>query len=294
MGEYMTAVLDWLRAATSPLAKSEGPHGLTLHAVPDDWEFEQNYPERGRRQHRFVSVASLALWLNRHADPKLAEVLVGASTVRAGLNPTIPNADVVRCDLEIHPRARRWKDALGKRLTQREFYRLVVSADEDLGDAVDPKGDVLGRSSEFIAAEVAKLRIVRGGEYHAELDERGNYKVRGGTETKDVKGQLPSRLEVCVPWFLDVFIVRPPGIGMDAEVQYTLDIHVEIDTETDAKNPVFILTAPGLAMLKHEARRDACAWLSHLLEDDFLVGMGDFEGATVRDYGPEFSLSAQP
>lgn len=282
----MINVLEWIRGALTLSSTTEGPQGLVLHTFPGEYSVDEHAPSRGRRNHTFSSIGSFAAWLNRHAEPTVTEILVGDRSAQAGLNPEVPNADVVGCTLVVHPRAQRWLDALGTRMSQRDFYRLIVTADEDLGEACDPSGNVVGRAAGLLAAEVSKMRIVRGGEYNAELDDRGNYRMRGGTDTVETKGRLPSRIEVTVPWFLDVhredIVADHPGSWVEA--LYILDLHVEIDTETNPKAPAFILRAPGLDLLKHEARQDACTWLVELLDEGFLVGLGAFAASKVRDF----------
>lgn len=275
-------VLAWLQSASHPLATVETPQGGLLTISPDTYAGTDYYPDKGRRLHRFTAVDSFADWLNRHADPKKAEVLIGSDEISAGLDPSTPNADVVRCSLELHPRAERWRKVLGRPLSQKAFYRLIVTADDDLGEAIDPAGKVVGRTSEFIAGEVSKLRVSKGAEYTAELDSRGNYKMRGGTDKTEVSGRLPSKLELTIPWFLGVSRFKTvPHVA-----EYELTLHVDIDTDTDPKNPTFSLSAPGLDLLVHEAHGDACAWLNHLLADGFLVGRGSFRAETTRLYTP--------
>lgn len=280
-----TEILEWLRDAFAPVRREDGAHGVKLDYVAASYGVHENAPQRGRRLHTFHSVATMAAWLNRHAKVrKAAEILVDVSTIRAGLHPQTPFCDSVVCSLDRHPRALRWVNALNKPLSQQQFYRLIVTADEDLGDATNIDGAVLGRSSEFLAAEIAKMRIVRGGEYTAELDERGNYKIRGGTDTVDVSGKLPSRLVIRIPWFLDVCGESGPADEPWVLAEYELELFVDIDAETEPKNPTFRLTAPGLPMLRHEARRDAAAWLDDLLDDGFLVGLGAYHAEECQDF----------
>ena len=78
-------------------------------------------------------------------------------------------------------------------------------------------------------------------------------------------------------------------INLRAEKSYEnpytqVEVWVDLDTESDPKNPRFKLSAPAISVVQYEARMDACAWLDHLLEDSFLVGLGSYGGEIVRDY----------
>ena len=64
---------------------------------------------------------------------------------------------------------------------------------------------------------------------------------RGGSDTQEIRGNLPSRMPVIVPWFLDIEKTLRLHDG-EHEVrsilaEYTIDVHVEINTD-DPKRPV--------------------------------------------------------
>lgn len=266
-----------IRNALNPAAVQTGPQGLHHLVVPPGHVLHERHPMRGHRSHTFTALRSFAEWLNRHANPKGTEILLTDKDVSAGLTPTLANSDVIYCDLVIHPRAARWISVLTKPLTQREFYRLLLVAEADFPEARASSGESLGSGGALLASEVAKVRVRTGHDYDAELDARGNYKVRSTNDSQETSGKIPSRFTIRVPWFIDVE-------GVTAEVKvYDIDLYLDINVDKPS-DPRFVLTCPGIEMVKHAARSDAAAWLQALLVEDFLVGLGAYETTDVRDY----------
>lgn len=235
-------------------------------------------PSRRRRNHNFDDVGTFAKYLNRHANPKDAEILVAAESIVAGLTPSADNGDRITCDLALHPLAERWKEIITtKALSQKQLYRFILGSLDSFG----------GDSGRALAGELSKLRIVRSGEYTAELNERGYYAFSGGSDKTSVDGKIPASFEIHTPWFRGVSKHSPSTDGHDAfdfECRYTLEVLLDMNTQ-DPKNPTFSLAAPGLDLLQHQAREDAVAWLRHLLEGDFLVGLGTYRTERVPDVG---------
>lgn len=245
---------------------------------------------RGERLHRFADVDSLAAWLNRHADPKLCEVLVDDSEVVAGLDPLWPGRACVKADLTPHPRATSWRSILGKGLSQRDLYTHLVASAADFDDhvvQVSGKAQNLGSLGLIIADELSKFRAVVRGEYEAVLDPRGYFQVRGSSDTTEVTGKIPSTFTVEVPWFLGVQL-HPTSIAPDEawepiEATYRLELRLAVDV-APGRPPVFQVTCPSLKLVEHQARQDLVKHLDNMLDDGFLVSVGEYQ---VSDIVPE-------
>lgn len=233
--------------------------------------------KQNRRGHTFTDLASFAAWLNRHASPPMAEILVGESAVRAALDPIDPNGDVVTCDLVQHPAFVAWAGILGRWMGQREIYGFARGHLGDFEEAHANNGTSLGTYGEIFVAELQKFEAVRDGRIETQIDARGTTVFQGSTEKLTINGKLPPGFTVHVPIFDGVQVQVPDGGEPTGsrwtEATYALNLLLQIEF-TEDKRPRFALVCPDLDVVKREAARDAVAWLTHCLADGFLVSLG--------------------
>lgn len=221
-------------------------------------------PERVLRQHVFDDLAGFADWLQRHADPAATEILVDQhGVVRALLDSrAVPAGDVVECRLQPHPRLARWLVVLGKMLAQKQIHRLIVGALEDFPRAQAGDGTDLGSAGSILAGQFQRIEVVKGGSLAVHLDELGNTRFAGASDSKEIQAKLPPRFTISVPWF----------IGADPEAAYDLEVH--LSATADERSVTFGLDVPSLDVVRHKAVLEAVDHLRALLGDGWLVGLG--------------------
>jgi hypothetical protein len=90
---------------------------------------------------------------------------------------------------------------------------------------------------------------------------------------------MPPRFAVNTPIIEGVSRTYEPTAGDPyfVECRYVLDVFLQLSVvgEAGAKRAQFTLSCPRLEIHRRQARRDAAAYLAALLEDGFLVGLGE-------------------
>lgn len=263
--------LVWLLATTQP--RNFARNGRDFAALPDDHTLVEIETKSPARRHVFHDVADFAEHLNRHADPSATDVLFDGNVgrVSAWFVPRSAGADLVHCELRLHPRWARWKAVLGRPVDQKALYRhLMASPVEDSAPLVSAKGEMLGLQVHELAGAVKSIQVKKGLSLEAVLDDRGNYAVRSSGESTDTSVRVPHAIEIRVPIY---------RLRHDERV-YAIEVQVDVDTD-GTPCPAFTLVAPGLDLVLAQAQQDAAAYLrSHLL-DGFLVGLGAHVTAEV-------------
>jgi hypothetical protein len=219
-----------------------------------------------------TDLASFAAYLNRNARTSACDVLISEKCASADLQPGECSGSTVTCDMAYHPRFRRWREACGKGLTQRQFLAIVTAARGDFAPQKATNGADAGTEGDTLASNLMRMTVKKDEVYESEVDERGTIRFRSGAGRVDVGGAIPGRFTVRVPVFLGV--EGPDG----TEPTYPLEIMVQLDVETA---PVFTLSAPGVDLVVLDALNGARAFLESKLEKDFLVGAGERRVATV-------------
>lgn len=231
--------------------------------------------------HTFADLGTFAAYLNRHAaDPERCHILLDpqALTVKAGVDPRNTAADLVSCTLQRHPRYVRWAKAFQSPLTQQGMLNLILGAEEDFARLRSDEGDDLGSMARSLAAQLQKFSAGRNIQMKVETDETGAIRFQGLEDKVEVRGKLPPRFVVVVPFLVGV--ERPDDTSEWVEATYAMEVLMRVDV--DDKGPSFCLSCPRLPVLQHEAQRDAAAYLEHKLNDGFLVGLGGFATARVN------------
>ena len=281
------ALLDYLAKASPPIEQIRSSDGKFVHwLVREGYKIEtKNGPRKKQRGHVFEDVASLASWLNKWGDPKLVEVLVAATQIEASLDPKDPHGDLVTCGMLLHPRARRWYNAMKKgAIAQSDLHRLCMTSLDDFERAKDQSGADLGSYGSILAGEIQKLSVAHEGSVEVRLDSTGVVRFAGSSDDVKVNGKLPPKFRVRVPWFLGVQSVDGKEIGEECE--YWVEIFLRLHTPRDSA-PYFEIDAPGLDLVVRQATLDASEYLDALLDDGFLVGLGSYHAPEVADLASE-------
>lgn len=254
-----------------------------LVAVRDGYKLESlPGPEVPQRRHEFASVRSFGQWLRRHAQPDKVDILISPTEIVAALDPTNPAADVVRCKLDPHPRAKAWLDAFqGRVFSQRDLFLFVRGRIADFQDAKDKNGVSIGSQGSVIAAELQKLEIVKGGKLETRLDGFGGVVFNAAEANSTVSGKLPPSFGLRLPLLRDVLLA---GVDTQQEPAYEIEVHLTMSHE-EGKKPEFSLCAPSVELAQlaalEDARRCLEAQLSAALSEGYLVGLGRFATAVV-------------
>jgi hypothetical protein len=274
--DLLTTIAEVVHARLAP--PTAPPHrSPTLDGRHDTFLVREGYKvhtepsgEERRRSHRFQSLGDFAGWLNRHAPPKLTDILVDDEEAVAFLDVDHPNADRVTCDLVVHPRAARWLGALGKRLSQRDLVKLLLAGKDDTAAELLADGTCIGRQAQTMIGEIGKLNVTSLTELRSDVDARGMLTFAGSSESRTINGKIPSSFSVTVPWFVEVLDGLP--VLEAREDAYELELLVDFDV-VEGK-PQFVLSCPALEERRHEAVQGAIRYLRAKLHTDFLVGMG--------------------
>ena len=209
------------------------------------------------RRHAFGDARSLAMWLRREAVPQIAEVLVGEHAVQATTDGRATDSDRVLAPLVMHPRLARWMSAFGQVLDQRGLARLLSSANGDIPEGLGTKLQTAVLSATWSGTANVKL----------ELDSRGFVKATGSDSTTTINCEFPSQFRIVTPVFIGAQDVN------GCEPVYDITIAVEIDATP--KGVAFKLAPMNLEIVRLQARLDLRDQLARLLDDQWLVGLGE-------------------
>lgn len=262
---------------SAPLATEPRPHPSgsgDLLIVRDGYRVEHvRGRQQGKRGHVFHDLESLAAWLNRHAsaEPTETEILMRSDgVVTAALQPSDPHGDVVIATLRPHPVYAAWAGVLGKALDQRAFQQHVRCY-----------RDSLGEQAAALLSFLSQIDVTTGGNSTLKFGVMGDLQLTGVNRKAEMTVSLPSEITVRTPIF-DGVRNGTGGIEPAAEVEYDLLLFLSVDlVGQEEKRPVFTLTCPTLELVRRQAVRDAASYLDLLLNDGFLVGLGEIMLSSV-------------
>jgi hypothetical protein len=275
----VTEILTTLRQLLEPAAPSptllEHPDctGRRVVALRDGYKLHDlAAPKEVRRKHRFTALRDFAAWLQRHAQPDVAEIGVGADRIHAIVRGLELRADCVTCDLVYHPTYLAWTSHLGKPLDQRTFHHLVRSQRGSIGEA---------QATELLGA-LMQLRVAENLECN--LDEYGFTRFAGVSRNHEVQGRLSPTLVATTPVFTGVFgrvlTLEEGAAAKEVETAYELELLVSM--VKGERGLLFTLDCPGLDLVRHQAREDLVAYVRSLLGDEWLVGQGELATEEVE------------
>lgn len=269
----IAAAFDWIRSLANEAERKLDRNGRLFAVLNEGQEVHEVITTTPARRHTFHDVADFAAHLNRHATAEATDILFDgpAGKVIAWFKPRDGGSDLVTCSLHLHPRWARWKAMLGKTLDQRTLYRFLTSCPrEDSAPVKASDGSIVGLMVQDLAAAVQSIKVSKGSEMSAELDGRGNYRVRDAKATTETSVHVPQAIEIRVP------VYRLRG----ADKVYALEVQVDMSTD-GSPCPAFGLSVPGLDLVLDEALQDAAAFLREHLNEGFLVGLGSHATADV-------------
>lgn len=259
------AIHGLVEGAGPPTAAPEVIHDPAgdgeLVAVREGYSLEKLDGERVRaRRHVFTDVTSFAQFIADRADAE-CDILVSEKVITGDFEPGERSADVVSCELVLHPRAQRWVDVLGKKVDQKTLLRLVTSAQEDFKTQEGSKVT----EGQALALQLMKIEVVKGGNFVSQIDELGTMRFQANSDKADVSGSIPPIVTVRVP-------IHPGIIDAEGEeIFHDLDLHVELDASDGV---AFTLRCPNLAVVMREALLDVVAQVERILGEEYLVGLG--------------------
>ncbi len=264
------AVFQNLRDVFGP--RPVDPKGSGALVLTEDQSIQMVHRDTRPRRHTFHDLETFAAFLNRHDPESRADILFDGdrSRVVADLEPNMqsPAADVLTCQLQAHPRRKRWTDLLGRELTQKRLFQFLATApDEDFGFLNNDTRQ--GSLREYLASGVRQLQASKGVTFESVLDPRGFYGVRGGSNEQSITAKLPSDFVVTLPWFA----------GLD--YTYGLPMMLTLDVD-EKKGVIFRLEAPSMELVHAEAVRDAVGHLRAHLDDGFLVCLGEHRAPDMQ------------
>ena len=232
----------------------ESPDGYGhVVAVRNGYTLEQlDGRDEGRRVHSFDDIATFAAYLKRHADGEQTEILLSRNIVQAAMDPKAVMPETISCDLQGHPTFIAWEKAFEAPLSQRVFHALVRGFRSALED------------SEGILKALRILSVGSKGEVKSEIDETGATRLNVVTNSIEMKAVIPPEFVLTTPLYRG--IIDDKG----EELTYAIEILVSINVE----EMTFMIEAPGLELVRAEARQDVAAMLQRELDKPFLVGLG--------------------
>jgi hypothetical protein len=247
---------------------------------------------KGQRKHTFADAESFAAWLMRHADPKIAEILVDDAEAIALLDPRVVDSDVVEMPIVYHPRFARWSALFNQKVSQKTLYKFLVASFEDFASSPIEGSTEKFSFGEKLAGDLLKFEAVRNTEVTIVLDERGFTQFQAHTDKVNVQGKIPPKFSIQLP-----VLAGALDPATSEEFVYDIELLLEvIPPEANTKGPPsFIISCPKLPLVLTQARADLVVWLRHLLAGkDFLVGLGKAETASVPDVEPRSTIAAIP
>ena len=215
-------------------------------------------PEEGFPVHEFHDLESMADYLNRHhvAASETVEIIVQDFSVVAYIDSSKTDPQVIRCALQTHPAWRAWGNAIRSNYDQRAMQQFIRAWRSTIQDA-----DVL--MAKFSAIQVTGSQTMQ-----SHIDETGSTRVSSNEGKTDIAVKIPPVLYAKVPVYVNV---RVGDADKNEEATYDLEVLVSIDTHPCIE---VTLSCPTMDIQLNKARRDVAKWLTVLLDDGFLVGIG--------------------
>jgi hypothetical protein len=131
------------------------------------------------------------------------------------------------------------------------------------------------RVADMIVGCLQSMTLARGAEMKLDLDKTGYAKFAASKNDQHFSAEIPEQFGITVPVF--------EGIELQGQrVQYEIEVFLSIELTQDG--PTFTLEAPALDQTMRKARRDAAAFLTSLLDQGLLVGLGRYLIAEVPSF----------
>ena len=261
----ISKIADMAGPPARPLAAGANIHGAqaTMHER-DDHDIVR-LPLGFRRLHTLADPLSLAAWLTREANPRLAEVIVNTDEVVALVSGRDIEADVVSVKLTEHPVWARWKPAT-RAMPHKAFHKLLRAAVVDTRELPRRGDDSYLSQGERLLAEMGKIEVKGATSFTQHIDERGLTTLAAADAKQSIESRIPAEIRLYVPIFVDVEV---GGVAPHYEIRALVETSV-----VDGK-PFFSLEFPDLALVMLEARKDVAACLRERLGEGWLVVLGE-------------------
>lgn len=269
---FLEGLVNKFGAATAKLALVPSPDGKNALGLVRAGYQAIPYPGRTepRPAHWFHDLGDFAAYLNRHAkDRPRCDILVAPTEARAVFDHDDPQSPHIGCRLRWHPDYEAWMGVLGKPLdiaALHDHVRAVMPTFTALEDGEVPVGEML-------LGQLSKLEVIKGGALKVSVAANGLIEFAGAEDKTTVTGRFPDRFTVVLPVYESILN------RLNEPDTYTLEVLLSLKIVNGA--PVFTFRAPRHEVVELDALRGAVAYLRGLLDESFLVGVGEARSCDV-------------
>lgn len=232
------------------------PDGSGSIAVVRDGYRVQEFDgeEEGCCAHIFEDLQSFAAYMNRHyveVASSSVDILVQNDVVKAIIDTSHRRPETLVCKMVTDPAWDAWMRVFDRDLGQRDLQQHIRSWMDTVSN------------HDALLTALAAIQVSTGQVVRSDIDLTGGTRLSSGEGKQDVKVSIPPTLSVMVPCYEAV------EEGAISAV-YDLDVLVSITPEP----LTFTLSCPQLEKYERQARRDFADQLRRLLDEKFLVSIG--------------------
>jgi hypothetical protein len=239
------------------------PDGYGSIAIVRDGYRVQEFDgkEEGHCAHIFDDLQSFADYMNRHyteVASSSVDILVQSETVKAIIDTSHRQPETLVCKMVKDPAWDAWDAVFDRELGQRDLQQHIRSW----------RGTIANH--EALLTTLAAMQVTTGQVVRSDIDLTGGTRLSSGEGRQDVQVNIPPTITASVPCYEGVVVEEP------VEATYELEVLVSV-------NPApltFTLSCPKLEKHERKARRDFAEHLRRLLDEKFLVSIGQASHVT--------------
>jgi hypothetical protein len=233
------------------------PDGYGSIAVVRDGYRVQEFDgeEEGHCAHIFEDLQSFAEYMNRHyieVASGSVDILIQEDTVKAIIDTSHRQPETLVCKMVTDPAWDAWMGVFDRELGQRDLQQHIRSWRSTIAN------------HEALLTTLAAMQVTTGQVVRSDIDLTGGTRLSSGEGRQDIQVSIPPTIKASVPCY--------EGVEEDEAVDaiYELEVLVSV-TPTPLS---FTLSCPQLEKHERKARRDFAEHLRRLLDDRFLVSIG--------------------
>ena len=210
--------------------------------------------EEGHCAHIFEDLQSFAEYMNRHyidVASSSVDILVQNAIVKAIIDTSHRQPETLVCKMVTDPAWDAWGGVFDRELGQRDLQQHIRSWMSTI------------ENHAALLTALAATQVNTGQIVQSDINLTGGTRLSSGEGRQDVKVNIPATLKATVPCYEGV-------ADGPVDAVYELEVLVSI-TPTPL---TFTLSCPQLEKHERRARRDFAEHLRSLLDDKFLVSIG--------------------
>ena len=236
------------------------PDGYGSIAIVRDGYKVQEFDgqEEGHCAHIFEDLESFADYMNKHHTAAAVDILVQDTIVKAIIDTSHRQPETLVCKMVKDPAWDAWKDIFDRELGQRDLQQHIRSW----------RGTIANH--EALLTTLAAMQVTTGQVVRSDIDLTGGTRLSSGEGRQDIQVNIPPTITATLPCYEGVVVEEP------VEAIYELEVLVSVTPAPLA----FKLSCPQLEKHERKARRDFAEHLRGLLDDKFLVSIGQASHAT--------------